>query len=81
MEEFEKKVSISEPETTTPMEIQADGKQQNGSDINKAVIGLLRRFLAVQQRRALAYASLKRYYFSALFLLYYTKFVCELSHP
>lgn len=79
MEDFEKKVSISEPETTTTtMEIQADGKQQPGSDINEAIIGLLRRFLAVQQRRALAYARLKRYYSSALFLLNYIKFVCEL---
>ncbi|KAI3448738.1 hypothetical protein Pfo_005403 [Paulownia fortunei] len=61
MEGFEKKVSISEPETTT-MEIQVD-EEEKGSKINsasKTVIGLLRRFLAVQQRRALAYARLKR---------------------
>ncbi|KAK4424771.1 hypothetical protein Salat_1670700 [Sesamum alatum] len=60
MEDFEKKVAISEPETST-MEIQAE--DENGSEINsasKTITGLLRRFLAVQQRRALAYARLKR---------------------
>ncbi|XP_057798345.1 uncharacterized protein LOC131014405 [Salvia miltiorrhiza] len=66
MEDFEKKVSISEPETTTKpvnMEIQAEEKQEIGSKINttnETILGLLRRFLAVQQRRALAYARLKR---------------------
>lgn len=61
MEGFEK-VSISE---SVNMEIQAEEKQENeGSKIdttNEAILGLLRRFLAVQQRRALAYARLKRY--------------------
>lgn len=60
MEGFEK-VSISE---SVNMEIQAEEKQENeGSKIdttNEAILGLLRRFLAVQQRRALAYARLKR---------------------
>ncbi|KAL0455271.1 UNVERIFIED_CONTAM: hypothetical protein Slati_0866300 [Sesamum latifolium] len=60
MEDFEKKVSISEPETST-MEIQVE--DENGSETNSAsrtITSLLRRFLAVQQRRALAYARLKR---------------------
>ncbi|KAL2230864.1 uncharacterized protein LOC105172296 [Sesamum indicum] len=60
MEDFEKKVSISEPETST-MEIQVE--DENGSETNRAsktITSLLRRFLAVQQRRALAYARLKR---------------------
>ncbi|KAL6579989.1 hypothetical protein OROMI_008013 [Orobanche minor] len=66
MEDFEKKVTISEPATTTKplnMEIQAEDKQQKGSKINTAgdtILGLLRHFLAVQKRRALAYARLKR---------------------
>ncbi|XP_041996010.1 uncharacterized protein LOC121746168 [Salvia splendens] len=62
MEDFAKKVSISEPETIN-MENQAEEKQEKGSKINttnEAILGLLRRFLAVQQRRALAYARLKR---------------------
>ncbi|KAK4406524.1 hypothetical protein Sango_0658900 [Sesamum angolense] len=60
MEDFEKKVSISEPETRT-MEIQVE--DEIGSETNsasKTIKSLLRRFLAVQQRRALAYARLKR---------------------
>ncbi|KAG6418131.1 hypothetical protein SASPL_120330 [Salvia splendens] len=67
MEDFVKKVSISEPETATKpinMETQAEEKQEKGSKINttnEAILGLLRRFLSVQQRRALAYARLKRY--------------------
>ncbi|XP_041991837.1 uncharacterized protein LOC121742682 isoform X2 [Salvia splendens] len=66
MEDFVKKVSISEPETATKpinMETQAEEKQEKGSKINttnEAILGLLRRFLSVQQRRALAYARLKR---------------------
>ncbi|KAL1558865.1 hypothetical protein AAHA92_09277 [Salvia divinorum] len=66
MEDFEKKVSISEPENTSKpinMENQAEEKQEKGSKINttnETILGLLRRFLAVQQRRALAYARLKR---------------------
>ncbi|KAI6670022.1 hypothetical protein NL676_004907 [Syzygium grande] len=57
MEDFEKKVSItdpmdSEPETTTPTPAAAASSSQ--------VLHLLRRFLAVQQRRAEAYAKLKR---------------------
>ncbi|KAL3633021.1 hypothetical protein CASFOL_026005 [Castilleja foliolosa] len=42
-EDFEKKVSLSETESSS-----------------ETVIGLLRRFLSVQQRRALAYSRLKR---------------------
>ncbi|KAH6783114.1 DNA repair REX1-B protein [Perilla frutescens var. hirtella] len=63
MEDFAKKVSISEPETSTKplnMEIQVEEKQEKDSTINQTIVGLLRRFLAVQQRRALAYARLKR---------------------
>ncbi|KAL6509523.1 hypothetical protein OROGR_022833 [Orobanche gracilis] len=66
MEDFEKKVTIAEPSTTTRplnMETQAEDKQQKGSKINTAadtILGLLRHFLAVQKRRALAYARLKR---------------------
>ncbi|KAL1531517.1 hypothetical protein AAHA92_31647 [Salvia divinorum] len=66
MEDFEKKVSISEPEATAEpenMEIQAEEKLEKASKINttnETIRGLLRRFLAVQQRRALAYARLKR---------------------
>lgn len=63
MEDFERKVSISGPETTTTtMEIQVE--DEKGSKTNSSsgtIVGLLRRFLAVQQRRALAYARLKRY--------------------
>ncbi|KAH6804168.1 DNA repair REX1-B protein [Perilla frutescens var. frutescens] len=63
MEDFAKKVSISEPETSTKplnMEIQVEEKQEKDSTINQTIVGLLRRFLGVQQRRALAYARLKR---------------------
>lgn len=66
MEDFEK-VSISEPETTTqPLNMEIQQQEGSNSNINEAVLGLLRRFLTVQQRRALAYAHLKRYYFSAI---------------
>lgn len=67
MEDFAKKVSISEPETAAKsinMETQAEENQEKGSKFNttnEAILGLLRRFLAVQQRRAIAYARLKRY--------------------
>ncbi|XP_047939178.1 uncharacterized protein LOC125186777 [Salvia hispanica] len=66
MEDFAKKVSISEPETAAKsinMETQAEENQEKGSKFNttnEAILGLLRRFLAVQQRRAIAYARLKR---------------------
>jgi hypothetical protein len=53
MEDFDKKVSIKEPmETEEP--VAADSPK---------VVDLLRRFLAVQQRRAEAYAKLKRFVF------------------
>ncbi|KAL8542045.1 hypothetical protein ACS0TY_003054 [Phlomoides rotata] len=61
MEDFQRKVTISEPDTITE-EIQVE-EDENGSKRNttsKSIVGLLRRFLAVQQRRALAYARLKR---------------------
>lgn len=61
MEDFERKVTISEPDTNTE-EIQVE-EDENGSKRNStstSIVGLLRRFLAVQQRRALAYARLKR---------------------
>ncbi|KAK6143251.1 hypothetical protein DH2020_023599 [Rehmannia glutinosa] len=61
MEDFEKKVSISEP-LTPSMDVQVE-EEEKGSKINsgsKTIVGLLRRFLAVQQRRALAYSRLKR---------------------
>ncbi|KAL0387662.1 UNVERIFIED_CONTAM: hypothetical protein Sradi_2648000 [Sesamum radiatum] len=60
MEDFEKKVSISEPETRT-MEIQVEDEiRSETNSASKTITSLLRRFLAVQQRRALAYARLKR---------------------
>jgi hypothetical protein len=53
MEDFDKKVSIKEPmETEKP--VAADSPK---------VVDLLRRFLAVQQRRAEAYAKLKKFAF------------------
>ncbi|KAL8555188.1 hypothetical protein ACS0TY_003122 [Phlomoides rotata] len=61
MEDFQRKVTISVPDTITE-EIQVE-EDENGSKRNttsKSIVGLLRRFLAVQQRRALAYARLKR---------------------
>ncbi|PIN19134.1 hypothetical protein CDL12_08191 [Handroanthus impetiginosus] len=61
MEDFDKKLSISEPESCTMenhVHEEEKGSKMNGASVT--VIGLLRRFLAVQQRRALAYARLKR---------------------
>ncbi|KAJ0102110.1 hypothetical protein Patl1_05798 [Pistacia atlantica] len=54
MEDFEKKVKITES-----MEIEATADEEANSKSSKTLI-LLRRFLAVQQRRAQAYAKLKR---------------------
>ncbi|KAL0347947.1 UNVERIFIED_CONTAM: hypothetical protein Sangu_1022500 [Sesamum angustifolium] len=60
MEDFEKKMSLSEPETRT-MEIQVEDEiRSETNSASKTITSLLRRFLAVQQRRALAYARLKR---------------------
>jgi hypothetical protein len=53
MEDFDKKVSIKDEE---PME----AGEPVCADSPK-VVDLLRRFLAVQQRRAEAYAKLKRF--------------------
>lgn len=53
MEDFEKKVTLMDSDS---MEVAAD----NCGDSSKTV-NLLRRFLEVQQRRALAYAKLKKY--------------------
>lgn len=67
-DDFKKKVVISEPESTT-VDIQVEdeeGENKKGSQIDIAssrVLGLLRQFLAVQKRRALAYTRLKRYFF------------------
>ena len=49
MEDFEKKVKITEA-----MDI------ENGADSSKT-LQLLRRFLQIQQRRAQAYANMRRY--------------------
>lgn len=59
MEDFEKKVKITES-----MEIEED-EQVNNNPSN--TLQLLRRFLDIQQRRAQAYAKLKRYACSIFF--------------
>lgn len=54
MEDFKKKVSISEESDIM------DAENSSDSSISSKTVDLLRRFLAVQQRRAQAYARLKR---------------------
>ncbi|XP_062091631.1 uncharacterized protein LOC133797665 [Humulus lupulus] len=54
MEDFEKKLSIGEP-------MAEDGSHgTSASDTSTTIVNLLRKFLAVQQRRAEAYSNLKR---------------------
>ncbi|KAL3814717.1 hypothetical protein ACJIZ3_015985 [Penstemon smallii] len=57
MEDFEKKVCISEPEGSSNMDIQIEEEEEKRS---KSILELLRKFLDVQQRRAFAYTRLKR---------------------
>lgn len=60
MEDFEKKVSITEP---------MEAEDTEGCPNSSKILHLLRRFLAIQQRRAEAYAKLKKYVsFSPLIL-------------
>ncbi|KAL2484969.1 hypothetical protein Adt_29725 [Abeliophyllum distichum] len=60
MEDFEKKVSISEP-VSSSMEVEQEQEEiKSNASSPKSIVGLLRKFLAVQQRRAHAYARLKR---------------------
>ncbi|KAM0056444.1 putative required for excision 1-B domain-containing protein [Helianthus debilis subsp. tardiflorus] len=54
MEDFEEKVKISEAMDTT------DVDQNSSSSSSLQIVSLLRQFLAVQQRRAEAYAKLKK---------------------
>ncbi|KZV19335.1 hypothetical protein F511_22115 [Dorcoceras hygrometricum] len=54
MEDFERKVRIS------PLPA-LEQEQEIAGQSYKAIAALLRRFLSVQQRRALAYTRLKRY--------------------
>ncbi|MFS8019284.1 putative required for excision 1-B domain-containing protein [Helianthus anomalus] len=54
MEDFEEKVKISEAMDTT------DVDQNSSSSSRLQIVSLLRQFLAVQQRRAEAYAKLKK---------------------
>ncbi|GFQ05414.1 hypothetical protein PHJA_002685500 [Phtheirospermum japonicum] len=56
MEDFEKKVSLSE----TDVQVEEDVKASRIDSASEPIIGLLRKFLSVQQRRAFAYARLKR---------------------
>jgi hypothetical protein len=56
MEDFEKKVSIKEP---------MESDEAACSSSSSKIVHLLRSFLAIQQRRAQAYAKLKRYFFSS----------------
>ncbi|KAF5729369.1 hypothetical protein HS088_TW21G01534 [Tripterygium wilfordii] len=56
MEDFERKVSISEPMETEDQGIE----DSEGKDSSSKILSLLRKFLAVQQRRAEAYAKLKK---------------------
>lgn len=61
MEDFQRKVTISESDTNTEdIQIEEDENGAKRNSTSKSIVGLLRRFLAVQQRRALAYARLKR---------------------
>lgn len=63
MEDFEKKVTISEP-VSSSMEVEQEQEQEktnSNASSPKSIVDLLRKFLAVQQRRAHAYARLKRY--------------------
>lgn len=53
MEDFDKKVKLTET-----MEIE---EEPNDNSSNTKTLELLRRFLAIQQRRAQAYAKLKQY--------------------
>lgn len=54
MEDFEKKVTLTDSDS---MEVVVD----NCGDSSSKTVNLLRRFLEIQQRRALAYAKLKKY--------------------
>lgn len=56
MEDFEKKVKISEER----MEVEENELLESSSSSSKIIVDLLRRFLGVQQRRAETYAKLKR---------------------
>ncbi|KAL8028732.1 hypothetical protein ABFS82_14G176800 [Erythranthe guttata] len=58
MEDFEKKVSISE--SASEIQVEEDERESEINRSSKTTVALLRRFLSVQQRRALAYARLKR---------------------
>ncbi|PKI43006.1 hypothetical protein CRG98_036584 [Punica granatum] len=55
MEDFEKKVSISDS-----MDVEHDSSSSSDSNSSSQTLQLLRRFLGVQQRRAEAYARLKQ---------------------
>lgn len=63
MEDFEKKLKLTES-----MEIEPTADEEANNKSSKTLL-LLRRFLAVQQRRAQAYANLKRY---AFFLIHFS---------
>ncbi|KAL7083804.1 hypothetical protein ACP275_14G184700 [Erythranthe tilingii] len=58
MEDFEKKVSISG--SASEIQVEEDERDSEINSSSKTTVALLRRFLSVQQRRALAYARLKR---------------------
>ncbi|KAL3718128.1 hypothetical protein ACJRO7_003288 [Eucalyptus globulus] len=59
MEDFEKKVSITDPMDSEPETAAASASSSAAPAPAPQVLDLLRRFLAVQQRRAEAYARLK----------------------
>ncbi|XP_052192209.1 uncharacterized protein LOC127801284 [Diospyros lotus] len=61
MEDFEKKVSIRDDSSDSDaMDVLDENGRCASSPSKLAAVGLLRRFLGVQQRRALAYSKLKQ---------------------
>lgn len=55
MEDFDKKLSLAE-------QMEEDGRTSGDSSGSSNTLTLLRKFLEIQQRRAEAYARLKRYH-------------------
>lgn len=61
-EDFQKKVSISEGE----IEIERGGSSSSSTGVASRALVLLRRLLEIQERRAQAYAKLKRFHLFCL---------------
>lgn len=67
-EDFQKKVSISDP-IDGKMEIECVGSSSSTGVASRTLV-LLRRLLEIQERRAQAYAKLKRFHLWTVFICY-----------